>query len=112
MKAIKPIEKNFSEERLRYFVESFNWLNNGNMSVKCSQPLEKVTITVDLKNTENNVTNLEDCSRSCLITAPRKKICTNSDMLVEYNARKTFWFCLVIVVIASKSCFEYPVECI
>lgn len=110
LKALKLNEADNLEKRRRYLAQGLEWRNGQNSSVRCSQPQERVSVRVDILNGEENV-YAEECSRSCLVTAPRDKICSNKKMSIEYNTRLTFWSYLVIRVFISEFCLDIKYVC-
>ncbi|XP_066601074.1 uncharacterized protein [Prorops nasuta] len=70
MKALDESEEDKRENRRRYVVDRVAWVGS------------------DLKRVR----------RKCILTAPRKDICSNMDTTIEYNIRFTFWLYLAIRV--------------
>ncbi|XP_016840927.1 major facilitator superfamily domain-containing protein 6 isoform X1 [Nasonia vitripennis] len=104
LKALKQSETDVADKLRRYLAQSIDWPGVGNSSAKCSiEPdAEQVNAMVYLSNSTTeevyDVVTLDGCTRTCILTAPRKDICTNDKMQIEYNIRLTFWAYLTIRV--------------
>lgn len=59
-----------------------------------------ITITIPVNNSDSKVQHLDlgSCSRKCLLTSPRKQICTNQKTIIEKDMQLTFWSYLSIRV--------------
>ncbi|XP_011309592.1 uncharacterized protein [Fopius arisanus] len=92
-----------SERRRRYLGEAMTLTRDS--PVKCGNTDERnrVTITVPLVNWTSNADPyksliLQECSERCIVTAPRKALCSNMNTVIEYNTQLTFWLYLGIRV--------------
>ncbi|XP_058802844.1 uncharacterized protein LOC131670884 [Phymastichus coffea] len=90
LKTIEPTHADAAEQRRRYLAAD----------VECSpddddERAETAGVQVQLTD---GAASLEGCSRSCLFTAPRKAVCNNMKVVVEYNTVLTFWAYLAIRV--------------
>lgn len=108
LKALKQSDMDVTEKLRRYLAQSIDWSGLGNSSAKCSigTDAEQVNAMVYLTNSTTeevyDVVRLDGCTKSCILTAPRKDICTNAKMQIEYNIRLTFWAYLTIRVFIGK----------
>lgn len=83
------------------------WTDDQNFRLaKCENPdskTQRVALSVTLVNrtleSETHKTlYIDGCSKRCIVTAPRKDVCSNMEMEIEYDIRLTFWLYLVIRV--------------
>ncbi|XP_015112689.1 uncharacterized protein LOC107038226 [Diachasma alloeum] len=94
-----------SERRRRYLGEAMTLTRDNFSPVKCGNPDERsrVSVTVPLVNWTSNADpykslDIQECSERCIVTAPRKKLCSNMNTVIEYNTQMTFWLYLAIRV--------------
>lgn len=77
-----------------------NWTdNNYHFNSTCedmfSQNKQKVSISVPV---DDRIIQLSSCTPRCLLTTPRKEVCSNMKVDKEFNVSLTFWSYLVIRV--------------
>jgi hypothetical protein len=106
---MKISDADVAENRLRYLENSVNWPGFGNKTTRCaaSEDYEElVSVQVELRNDTTDelydIFRAEGCNRICILTAPRKNICTNNKMQIEYNVKLTFWSYLVVRVFIGE----------
>ncbi|XP_014238903.1 major facilitator superfamily domain-containing protein 6-like [Trichogramma pretiosum] len=68
-----------------------------NSSSSCPASDERTRVEVDLASSGESIAS-DECTRSCIFTAPRAELCTNAKITVEYNTSLTFWAYLAIRV--------------
>ena len=82
----------------RYIVRKSNWTGNDLMNVKCNNfenADQTILITIETHSSMN-------CSSTCLLTAPRKEMCSNLKKEVVYNIQLTFWLYFIIRVLIGE----------
>ncbi|KAJ8683434.1 hypothetical protein QAD02_019226 [Eretmocerus hayati] len=110
--AIKPSKVDDLEKQQRYLVHKL-YLPNANqgstngkfLDAQCKPTEEEASVSVDLSlpdaDEPYDVIQAHDCRRTCILTAPRKQICTNFKTQIEFNVSLTFWSYLAIRVFIS-----------
>lgn len=96
----------------RYLGEAVILTGDRYNPVKCDVSQEKsrrVSVTVPLVNWTSNpdpykLLNIQECSERCIVTAPREKMCSNMNTVIEYNTQTTFWFYLGVRVFMGNNC--------
>ncbi|XP_046473619.1 uncharacterized protein [Neodiprion pinetum] len=95
------------EAKRRYLGEAISWTGkSGFQRPNCTNPDRKdqrVVLTVPLVNytAGNEVYKslvVDGCSKRCVVTAPRKDVCSNMNTQIEYDVSLTFWLYLAIRV--------------
>ncbi|XP_012265072.2 uncharacterized protein LOC105691281 [Athalia rosae] len=107
LKLLNATNIDILEAKRQYISEAISWTGNyGFQKLKCANPdrkEQKIALTVPLINYTNGVDvykslYMEGCSKRCVVTAARKDICSNTETVIEYNIKLTFWLYLVIRV--------------
>lgn len=109
LKSLEATDEDLATERRRYLSEEISWTGKTYQKITCGNPdleTEKIILNLPLYNYSLSsepyrTLNIEDCSKRCIVTAPRKEMCSNKDMIVEYNVRATFWMYFAIRVFIS-----------
>lgn len=118
LKALEASDIDILEHKRRYVAEEMAWTDDQNFRLaKCENPdskTQRVALSVTLVNrtleSETHKTlYIDGCSKRCIVTAPRKDVCSNMEMEIEYDIRLTFWLYLVIRVFIGEC--RYLLEC-
>lgn len=96
--------------RQRYLSEEIAWTGSEYQKITCGNPdleTERIVLTLPLYNYSLSsepykTINIEDCSKRCIVTAPRKEMCSNMNKVVEYNVGLTFWMYFAIRVFIGE----------
>ncbi|KAJ9578796.1 hypothetical protein L9F63_005004, partial [Diploptera punctata] len=78
-----------------------NWTNNNNVNYNSTcedtflQKKQNVSISVPVGD---RIMQLSSCTTRCLLTTPRKEVCSNLEVDEEFDVSLTFWSYLVIRV--------------
>ncbi|XP_043801510.1 uncharacterized protein LOC122719615 isoform X2 [Apis laboriosa] len=106
LKILKSTEEDREKKRQRYLSEEIAWTNKEFQKITCGNPdmeTDRITLTLPLFNYSLSsepykILNTEDCSKRCIVTAPRSDMCSNTKMVIEYNVGMTFWLYFAIRV--------------
>ncbi|XP_015601775.1 uncharacterized protein LOC107270873 [Cephus cinctus] len=106
MTALDPTDIDKFENKRRYMVDEIAWNDDNFRKPKCDKPValgHKVALSFSLINytvspEPYKFFYLEGCSKRCILTAPRKDVCSNKEMEIEYDVQLTFWLYLAIRV--------------
>lgn len=106
LKKLDSTEEDIEQKQQKYLVEKVSLDGETFERVACKNPnVEDQTVVVkvplyDYTQSPEPYEMLEigSCSKKCIVTVPRKEICSNMNMEVEYNVKLTFWLYLVIRV--------------
>lgn len=94
--------EDFLENRVNFSFEYMNSKNNTNITCLQNQELSnRVTIIVplDLNNTDSiKQLKLGECQQRCLVSSPRKQVCSNMKTTIELEMTVTFWSYLCVRV--------------
>lgn len=90
----------FEENRRTYLFKTIKDKHNIQCLENESLQEKHTTITISINNTKSKVQHLDlgSCSRKCLVTSPRKQICSNSKTTLELDMQLTFWSYLLVRV--------------
>ena len=91
-----------SMEVQRYVLQKSNWTENNLLNVQCNNP-DRADKNV-LISVGNYVVN---CTKRCLLTAPRIEMCSNMKEEIVYNIQLTFWLYLAIRVFIGELFFNF-----
>ncbi|KZC05141.1 Major facilitator superfamily domain-containing protein 6-A, partial [Dufourea novaeangliae] len=103
---IKVTDEDRALNRQRYVSEQIAWAGDTFQRITCGNPdteNERLVLNLPLVNYSMNpvaykLLNSEECSKRCIVTAPREQMCSNMDMIMEYNVGLTFWLYFAIRV--------------
>ncbi|XP_003695686.1 uncharacterized protein LOC100872700 isoform X1 [Apis florea] len=106
LKILKATEEDREKKRQRYLSEEIAWTNEEFQKITCGNPdleTDRITLTLPLFNYSLSsepykILDTEDCSKRCIVTAPRSDMCSNTKMVIEYNVGMTFWLYFAIRV--------------
>nr|XP_031830685.1 uncharacterized protein LOC116426193 [Nomia melanderi] len=106
LKNIKVTDEDRELKRQRYFSEEIAWTGDKYQKITCANPdleTERIVLNLPLVNYSVNPApykflSSDDCHKRCIVTAPRNEMCSNNNMIVEYNVSLTFWLYLAIRV--------------
>ncbi|XP_034183594.2 uncharacterized protein LOC117605903 isoform X1 [Osmia lignaria lignaria] len=106
LKSLEATEEDRNAKRQRYLSEEIAWRGRKFQKITCGNPdLESEKITLDLPLFNYSVSSdpyktlsTENCSKRCIVTAPRKEMCSNMNTVLEYNVGVTFWMYFAIRV--------------
>nr|XP_003706892.1 PREDICTED: uncharacterized protein LOC100883226 [Megachile rotundata] len=106
LKSLEATEEDRSSKKQRYLSEQIAWTGGKFQNITCGNPdLETEKIMLDLPLFNYSVSlepyktlNTEDCRKRCIVTAPRKDMCSNMNTVLEYNVGLTFWMYFAIRV--------------
>ncbi|XP_076752374.1 uncharacterized protein LOC143424287 [Xylocopa sonorina] len=106
LKILKATEEDREMKQRRYISEEIAWTDKEFQTIACGNPdleNDRITLTLPLFNYSLSsepyrTLNAEDCSKRCIVTAPRKQMCSNKDTVIEYNVGLTFWLYFAIRV--------------
>ncbi|XP_076303330.1 uncharacterized protein LOC143221741 isoform X2 [Lasioglossum baleicum] len=109
LKNVEVTEEDRQLMRQRYLSEEMSWTGDQFEKITCGNPdleTEKIVLDLPLINYTQSAApykllNSDDCHKRCIVTAPRKEVCSNKDMELEFNIRLTFWLYFVIRVFIS-----------
>ncbi|XP_017757430.1 PREDICTED: major facilitator superfamily domain-containing protein 6 [Eufriesea mexicana] len=109
LKILKATEEDRETKRQRYLSEEIAWTGKEFQKITCGNPdleTERIALTLPLFNytlssQPYKTLNAEDCSKRCIVTAPRREMCSNTKTVIEYNVSLTFWLYFVIRVFIS-----------
>lgn len=123
---LEMTEEDIEEGRQKFIAEKVSWNGEIFEKVICKNSNEDdqtVVVKVPLLDYAQSpepyqILDIENCVKKCIVSMPRKEVCLNMDMQVEYNITLTFWLYLVIRVFIGKrfeQCrsisFEQKYEC-
>ncbi|KAI4482577.1 hypothetical protein M0804_008430 [Polistes exclamans] len=99
-------DDDIAEERLKFVADEVSWDGETFEKVICKNTKEndqKIIVKVPLLDYAQSpepyqILNIENCVKKCIVSMPRKEVCFNKNMQVEYNITLTFWLYLVIRV--------------
>ncbi|XP_043494218.1 uncharacterized protein LOC122519090 isoform X1 [Polistes fuscatus] len=99
-------DDDITEERLKFVADEVSWDGETFEKVMCKNTNEndqKIIVKVPLLDYAQSpepyqILNIENCVKKCIVSMPRKEVCSNKNMQVEYNITLTFWLYLVIRV--------------
>lgn len=114
LKILKSTEEDREKKRQRYLSEEIAWTNKEFQKITCGNPdmeTDRITLTLPLFNYSLSsepykILNTEDCSKRCIVTAPRSDMCSNTKMVIEYNVGMTFWLYFAIRVFIGEYCLN------
>ncbi|KAL2750551.1 Major facilitator superfamily domain-containing protein 6-A [Vespula maculifrons] len=103
---LEMTEEDIEEERQKFIAEKVSWNGEIFEKVICKNSNEDdqtVVVKVPLLDYAQSpepyqILDIENCVKKCIVSMPRKEVCLNMDMQVEYNITLTFWLYLVIRV--------------
>ncbi|KAF3420336.1 hypothetical protein E2986_00920 [Frieseomelitta varia] len=106
LKILEATEEDHEMKRRRYLSEEIAWAGKEFQKITCGNPdleSDRISLTLPLFNYSLSsepfkTLNAEDCSKRCVVTAPRKEMCSNTKTLIEYNVGLTFWMYFAIRV--------------
>ncbi|CAD1475398.1 unnamed protein product, partial [Heterotrigona itama] len=106
LKILKATEEDHEMKRRRYLSEEIAWTGKEFQKITCGNPdleSDRIAVTLPLFNYSLSsepfkTLNAEDCSKRCVVTAPRNEMCSNTKTLIEYNVGLTFWMYFAIRV--------------
>ncbi|CAL7943469.1 unnamed protein product [Xylocopa violacea] len=106
LKILKATEEDREMKQRRYISEEIAWTGKEFQRITCGNPdleNDRITLTLPLFNYSLSsepyrTLNADDCSKRCIVTAPRKQMCSNKDTVIEYNVGLTFWLYFAIRV--------------
>lgn len=110
LKKLETTEEDSTEERQRFVAEKVSWTDETFENVICKNTNEgeqTIVVRVPLLDYAQSpepyqILEIENCVKKCVLTMPRKEVCLNMDMEVEYNITLTFWLYLVIRVFIGE----------
>lgn len=110
LKILKATEEDREKKRQRYLSEEIAWTNEEFQKITCGNPdleTDRITLTLPLFNYSLSsepykILDTEDCSKRCIVTAPRSDMCSNTKMVIEYNVGMTFWLYFAIRVFIGE----------
>uniref|UniRef100_A0AAR5PVE4 Major facilitator superfamily (MFS) profile domain-containing protein n=1 Tax=Dendroctonus ponderosae TaxID=77166 RepID=A0AAR5PVE4_DENPD len=93
-------DDDLEEHRRTFLFDSIESKQNIQCLENESLKNKHITITIPINNTESKVQHLDlgSCQRKCLLTSPRRQICSNQKTVVEMDMQLTFWSYLAIRV--------------
>ncbi|CAK9816623.1 Major facilitator superfamily domain-containing protein 6-A [Anthophora plagiata] len=106
LKILETTEEDRELNRRRYLSEEIAWTGMEFQKVSCGNSdlrTDRIVLTLPLVNYSISsepykILNTEDCSKRCIVTAPRQEMCSNTDTVIEYNIRLTFWLYFAVRV--------------
>lgn len=106
LKTLEATDEDYGMKRRRYLSEEIAWTGNEFQKITCGNPdldTDRISVTLPLFNYSVSsepykILNAEDCGKRCIVTAPRKEMCTNKKTVIEYNIGVTFWMYFAIRV--------------
>ncbi|GAB1866623.1 Macrophage MHC class I receptor 2-like protein [Camponotus japonicus] len=110
IKSLKLDEEDLQQERQRYLAEEIAWAEEDFRKVTCDDSdnnnyiNDQVTVDVHLYDYDANlkttkqVLSTNKCNQKCIVIVPRKSMCSNMNIEIEYNVSLTFWLYLIIRV--------------
>ncbi|KAK2582249.1 hypothetical protein KPH14_004595 [Odynerus spinipes] len=106
LKKLDATEEDIEEQQQRYVVEKMSWDGETFETTSCQNSNtddQTIVVNVPLFDYTQSpepykVLSFESCTKKCIVTMPRKEVCSNMNMEVEYNVKLTFWLYLVIRV--------------
>ncbi|CAK9832517.1 Major facilitator superfamily domain-containing protein 6 [Anthophora retusa] len=106
LKILETTEEDRELNQRRYLSEEIAWTGTEFQKITCGNSdlgTDKIVLTLPLVNYSMSsepykILNTEDCSRRCIVTAPRQEMCSNTDTVIEYNIRLTFWLYFAVRV--------------
>lgn len=106
LKTLKTTDVDREMNRRRFLSEEIAWSGKEYQKITCGNPdleSERVVLNLPLFNYSLSsepykTLNTDECRKSCIVTAPRGQMCSNKDMMVEYNVGVTFWMYFAIRV--------------
>ncbi|XP_070160005.1 uncharacterized protein [Polyergus mexicanus] len=106
IKSLTSDEKDLQQERHRYLAEEISWAGDFR-KITCDNSdyiNDEITIDVQLYDDDANlkttkrILSMNKCKKKCIVIVPRKAICSNMNIEIEYNISLTFWLYLIIRV--------------
>lgn len=115
LKTLEATDEDYEMKRRRYLSEEIAWTGNEFQKITCGNPdldTDRISVTLPLFNYSLSsepykILNAEDCSKRCIVTAPRKEMCSNKKTVIEYNIGVTFWMYFAIRVFIGEYCTFY-----
>lgn len=115
LKTLEATDEDYEMKRRRYLSEEIAWTGNEFQKITCGNPnldTDRISVTLPLFNYSLSsepykILNAEDCSKRCIVTAPRKEMCSNKKTVIEYNIGVTFWMYFAVRVFIGKYCTFY-----
>ncbi|KOC65506.1 Major facilitator superfamily domain-containing protein 6-A [Habropoda laboriosa] len=109
LKSLEITDEDREMNRQRYLAEEMAWTEMEFQKITCgnsSLETDRIVLTLPLFNYSISsepyeILNTEDCSKRCIVTAPRQEMCSNTDTVIEYNIRLTFWLYFAVRVFIS-----------
>ncbi|XP_050598666.1 uncharacterized protein LOC126926383 [Bombus affinis] len=106
LKTLEATDEDHGMKRRRYLSEEIAWTGNEFQKITCGNPdldTDRISVTLPLFNYSLSsepykILNAEDCSKRCIVTAPRKEMCSNKKTVIEYNIGVTFWMYFAVRV--------------
>lgn len=106
LKTLEATDEDYEMKRRRYLSEEIAWTGNEFQKITCGNPdldTDRISVTLPLFNYSLSskpykILNAEDCNKRCIVTAPRKEMCSNKKTVIEYNIGVTFWMYFAIRV--------------
>ncbi|CAK9801932.1 Major facilitator superfamily domain-containing protein 6-A [Anthophora quadrimaculata] len=106
LKILETTEEDRELNQRRYLSEEIAWTGMEFQKITCGNSdvgTDRIVLTLPLVNYSMSsepykILNTEDCSRRCIVTAPRQEMCSNTDTVIEYNIRLTFWLYFAVRV--------------
>ncbi|KAG5885718.1 hypothetical protein JTB14_022808 [Gonioctena quinquepunctata] len=102
----------FEENRQIYEIEYINSKNRSNITCLQNTAMagKHISVTIPINSSDTLVKHLDlgSCAHRCLVTSPRKNICSNQKTVIELDMSTTFWsylFVRVFVGIISGTSF-------
>nr|CAI5848679.1 unnamed protein product [Callosobruchus analis] len=93
----KIIEHKDFEENIQLYQLQYVGLNSDLICTHSNNEIISVNASVNIDGATASL-NLEQCSRRCLLTAPRRQLCQNAKTTIEMDTSLTFWTYLSIRV--------------
>ena len=115
LKTLKATDEDYGMKRRRYLSEEIAWTGSEFQKITCGNPdldTDRISVTLPLFNYSLSsepykILNAEDCSKRCIVTAPRKEMCSNKKTVIEYNIGVTFWMYFAVRVFIGEYCIFY-----
>ncbi|XP_053978995.1 uncharacterized protein LOC128876555 [Hylaeus volcanicus] len=109
LKSLEATDEDRDAKRRRYSSEEVAWAEDKFQKITCGNPdleTERIVLNLPLYNYSLSsepyrILSTEECSKRCIVTAPRTEMCSNKDTIVEYNVSTTFWMYFAIRVFIS-----------
>nr|CAH7750551.1 unnamed protein product [Callosobruchus chinensis] len=94
---VQDVEKKYIEENIQQYKLQHIDSTSDLICTDSDNEIISVNASVDTDGV-NTTLNLEQCSRRCLLTGPRKDLCENAKTTIEIDTSLTFWSYLSIRV--------------